>query len=120
MGYVKARIPMLNVEGVGAVSGPTLPSQIWHNYMNVALEKFPPVDFPEPTQPFVEHSVDLHYGHQGGYYTPPSPPSTPIITPTDTAPTDTAPTDTTSTDAGGAGQVLPPPVGGDTSTTVTP
>src|SRR6185503_8119458 len=40
MGYVRARIPMLNVEGVGAVSGPTLPSQIWHDYMDVALKKF--------------------------------------------------------------------------------
>ncbi len=116
MGYVKARIPMLNVEGVGAVSGPTLPSQIWHDYMNVALKKFPPVDFPTPTVPFVEHQVDLHYGHQGYYYTPPAaPPSTP------TTPTDTTPTDTTSTDAGGTGQPTLPPVGGDTgATTPTP
>ena len=62
--------------------------------------------------PFVEHQVDLHYGHQGYYYTPPAaPPSTP------TTPTDSTPTDTTSTDAGGTGQPTLPPVGGDTGAT---
>jgi penicillin-binding protein 1A len=111
MGYVKANIPMINVEGVGAVSGPTLPSQIWHAYMDVALKKFPPVDFPQPTDAFVSHQVDLHYGRQGYYYSaPPAAPSTPTI------PTDTAPTDTTSTDSSGAGQATQSPVGGDTTT----
>ena len=65
VGYPKGRITMENIEGQGVVSGPTLPAQIWHDYMTTALENVPPSDFPTPTVPFVEHQVDLHYGHQG-------------------------------------------------------
>jgi penicillin-binding protein 1A len=50
IGYNLPR-PMLGVEGVGAVSGPTLPSQIWHTYMDQAVAKLPPVEFPKPPTP---------------------------------------------------------------------
>src|SRR4051794_19141121 len=33
IGYPKAEIPLLNVEGVGEVFGGTLPAKIWHDYM---------------------------------------------------------------------------------------
>ena len=42
---------MENIEGQGVVSGPTLPAQIWHDYMTTALENVPPSDFPAPAAP---------------------------------------------------------------------
>jgi penicillin-binding protein 1A len=51
MGYPDGTRPMLNVEGVGAVSGPTLPSDIWHLFMDVALQDVPPRSFPVPRDP---------------------------------------------------------------------
>ena len=43
--------PMNGVEGVGAVSGPTLPSDIWHQYMDSAVSRLPAIDFPPPPPP---------------------------------------------------------------------
>ena len=42
---------MYGVEGVGAVSGPTLPADIWHLFMDAALAGTPPVSFPAPKRP---------------------------------------------------------------------
>jgi penicillin-binding protein 1A len=51
VGYRQGRITMQNIEGQGVVSGPTLPAQIWHDYMTVALANVPPTPFPAPLHP---------------------------------------------------------------------
>ena len=48
IGYPDETKPMIGVEGVGAVSGPTLPADIWHIYMDSALGGTPPVSFAAP------------------------------------------------------------------------
>lgn len=51
IGYPDETKPMYGVEGVGAVSGPTLPADIWHIYMDAALAGTPPVSFAAPRKP---------------------------------------------------------------------
>ena len=51
IGYPDETKPMYGVEGVGAVSGPTLPADIWHLFMDAALAGTPPVSFPAPKRP---------------------------------------------------------------------
>jgi len=51
IGYPDETKPMYGVEGVGAVSGPTLPADIWHIYMDAALAGTPPVSFAAPKKP---------------------------------------------------------------------
>ncbi|MHB8471038.1 MAG: transglycosylase domain-containing protein [Gaiellaceae bacterium] len=48
VGYPKAEIPLLNVEGVGQVAGGTLPAEIWHNFMSVAVASLPVQGFVTP------------------------------------------------------------------------
>jgi len=48
VGYPKGEIPLLNVEGVGAVAGGTLPAEIWRNYMASAVGNLPVKGFPTP------------------------------------------------------------------------
>jgi penicillin-binding protein 1A len=48
VGYPKAEIPLLGVEGVGEVAGGTLPAEIWHAYMEGAVANLPVKDFPTP------------------------------------------------------------------------
>jgi penicillin-binding protein 1A len=56
VGYPKGRITMQNIEGQAVVSGPTLPAQIWHDYMTVALTNVPPTPFPQPLHPAELHA----------------------------------------------------------------
>jgi penicillin-binding protein 1A len=51
IGYSDATRPMYGVEGVGAVSGPTLPSTIWRLFMESALAGTPARDFPAARNP---------------------------------------------------------------------
>ena len=51
IGYPDETKPMYGIEGVGAVSGPTLPADIWHIYMDSALAGTPPVSFAAPKKP---------------------------------------------------------------------
>jgi membrane peptidoglycan carboxypeptidase len=51
IGYPDETKPMYGIEGVGAVSGPTLPADIWHIFMDLALAGTPPVSFPAPKKP---------------------------------------------------------------------
>lgn len=51
IGYPDATKPLYNIEGVGAVSGPTLPADIWHLFMDEALKGTPPHDFRAPRDP---------------------------------------------------------------------
>jgi penicillin-binding protein 1A len=48
VGYPKGEIPLLDVEGVGAVAGGTLPAEIWHGFMSAATAKIPVLGFPTP------------------------------------------------------------------------
>jgi penicillin-binding protein 1A len=48
VGYPKGEIPLLDVEGVGAVAGGTLPAEIWHDFMGPAVANLPVKDFPTP------------------------------------------------------------------------
>src|SRR2546423_11612107 len=45
IGYPTGEIPMLSVHGI-AVSGPTFPAQIWHDFMTTAIGKRGDVPFP--------------------------------------------------------------------------
>src|SRR5947209_16767040 len=47
------------------VAGATFPSQIWHNFMQVAHGNFCQ-DFPPPTTPFVPEPFYGKYSKQGG------------------------------------------------------
>jgi len=51
IGYPDSTRPLYNVEGVRAVSGPTLPSDIWHLFMDEAVKGTPPKAFPAPRNP---------------------------------------------------------------------
>ncbi len=91
VGYPKGRITMQNIEGQGVVSGPTLPAQIWHDYMTVALANVPPTPFPAPLHPAELHAyTPVNSGGPGSVsprvYTPP---------PTSTTTTGTTTTGTT-------------------------
>jgi membrane peptidoglycan carboxypeptidase len=77
---------MENIEGQGVVSGPTLPAQIWHDYMTTALENVPPSDFPPPLHPAeLQPYTPVNSSGPGSstpYVAPPAPP--PSTTPTTT------------------------------------
>jgi penicillin-binding protein 1A len=49
MGFPQGEIPLENVEGVPSVYGGTIPAEIWHNYMTIAMADQKPLPFPEPT-----------------------------------------------------------------------
>jgi penicillin-binding protein 1A len=49
VGYPKAEIPLLNVEGVGQVVGGTLPAEIWHRFMAAAVWPLPVEGLPHPS-----------------------------------------------------------------------
>jgi penicillin-binding protein 1A len=48
VGYPKAEIPLLNIEGFYQVFGGSLPAKIWHDFMGPAVENLPVIDFPQP------------------------------------------------------------------------
>jgi penicillin-binding protein 1A len=49
IGYPHREQPLLNVEGVGAVFGGSLPAEIWHAFMAGAVGNLPVRDFPQPS-----------------------------------------------------------------------
>ena len=122
IGYPSGEIPMLNVHGI-AVSGPTFPATIWHEYMSTAVGNRPDVPFPPATTQPVWTSWRGQYQYSGASGTTtaatttgasrpaptttagtkpattvaPPPPTTVAVPPTDTTPTTPPPTDTTQT-----------------------
>jgi penicillin-binding protein 1A len=46
VGYPHKEVPLMNVEGYGAVFGGSLPATIWREFMTGALENVPVEDFP--------------------------------------------------------------------------
>jgi penicillin-binding protein 1A len=49
VGYPKAEIPLLNIEGFYQVFGGSLPAEIWHDFMGPAVANMPVENFPTPT-----------------------------------------------------------------------
>ncbi len=49
VGYVNDNRPLVNVQGVPAVYGGTIPAQIWHDFMVVATENMEVERFPNPS-----------------------------------------------------------------------
>jgi penicillin-binding protein 1A len=95
VGYPKDRTPLDNIEGVGVVTGGTIPAQIWHDYMTTALQNVPPSDFPAPLHPAdVQPYTPVRSGGPGG--------STPYIAPPPAPVTTTTNTTTGTTTTGGA------------------
>jgi len=74
IGYPKAEIPLINVEGVGAVAGGTLPAEIWHDFMSAATAGMPALGFPTP-----QITGTTTYGTS--YYVPTTPTQTSINIP---------------------------------------
>jgi penicillin-binding protein 1A len=69
IGYPTGEIPMLNVHG-SAVSGPTLPAQIWHTFMGTAIGNRADVPFPPATSQPVWTSWRGQYQYSGSYGLP--------------------------------------------------
>ena len=61
VGYPKAEIPLLNVEGWSAVFGGSLPAMIWNRFMSAAVAKLPSLDFVYPQ--FTGHTISSPYSY---------------------------------------------------------
>jgi penicillin-binding protein 1A len=96
VGYPKAEIPLVNVEGYGAVFGGTLPAIIWSKFMSAAVGNLPVLGFVYPQ--FTGHTVSSPYSY----------------IPTTSATT----TGATTTTAGTPTTPAPPPVPAKPATTV--
>ena len=81
IGYPHREQPLVNVEGVSAVFGGSLPAEIWHAFMAQAVGNLPVRDFPQPS-----FSPYDQYPSQPYAPSPPAPPTTPTTTPTPTPP----------------------------------
>ncbi|MDX6377391.1 MAG: penicillin-binding protein [Gaiellaceae bacterium] len=76
IGYpISERYPLRGVEGVGTVYGGTLPAAIWHGYMDGALAKVAPHEFPKPKNPptFISN-FRSEFTERAVYVAPPPPP----------------------------------------------
>jgi penicillin-binding protein 1A len=71
IGYPRGEIPMRNVHGI-EVSGPTFPATIWRAFMQTALGKTQPVDFPQPSVLPTWHSFTRGQYAVGTYSPPPT------------------------------------------------
>ncbi len=102
VGYPHGEQPLLNVEGVPAVFGGSLPAQIWHAFMADAVRNLPVRDFPQPSfSPYDQYP-------KSAYAPPPVAPPTTTTTPaTPTTPALTPPAPTPKTPA--VPQPAPPP-----------
>jgi penicillin-binding protein 1A len=85
IGYPKAEIPMVGVEGYSAMFGGDIPALIWHDFMLAATADMPISMFPTPS----------FSGNTVGAATPPPSP-TPSTTPTPSPSPTASPTPTTS------------------------
>jgi len=64
VGYPNSKVPMLDVHGI-QVNGGSLPSQIWHDYMSVAVGN-DCADFPQPQKSFSAQPFFGSYSATGG------------------------------------------------------
>jgi penicillin-binding protein 1A len=85
VGYPNAEKSLLNVEGVPAVFGGSLPAEIWHAFMAEALGNAPVRDFPQPSfSPYDQYP-------RSSYAPQPAAPATTTTTTTTTTPAPTPP-----------------------------
>ena len=110
VGYPNGERPLVNVEGMPAVFGGSLPAQIWHAFMAEAVARIPVRDFPQPNfstlrpVPRIElpaptsrtttihHHDDAAYGHAAtntNTHAPSARPNTRRTSPTKPAPSAT-------------------------------
>jgi penicillin-binding protein 1A len=95
IGYPHREQPLINIEGVPAVFGGSLPAQIWHNFMAAATQTMPKRDFPQgdPTAFTVYPQPAYSYPQTSTRTTTTTTTTpTPITTPTTTTPTTTTTT----------------------------
>jgi membrane peptidoglycan carboxypeptidase len=99
MGWPEAEIPLEDIEGVSSVYGGTIPAEIWHNFMTVAMSGQAPEPFPVPS--FDGYTL----GPPVAVYLPPpspsaspspSPSASPSASPSPSAPPSASPTGTPS------------------------
>ena len=64
VGYPNSKVPMMDVHGI-QVNGGSLPSQIWHDYMSVAVGN-DCADFPQPQDSFNAQPFFGSYSATGG------------------------------------------------------
>jgi penicillin-binding protein 1A len=50
MGYPEGQRPLYNIQGVARVAGGTIPAQVWHDFMAVAMANQPALDWPRPPE----------------------------------------------------------------------
>jgi penicillin-binding protein 1A len=79
VGYPKAEIPLVGVEGVGAVFGGSLPAEIWRRFMSVATARMQVLGFPTP-------AITGRTVYGGSYYYTPTPTATTAETQTISVP----------------------------------
>jgi len=90
IGYAEGNVPLRNIEGVGAVAGGTLPAQIWHEFMDVALRNVPPTAWSPPrTAPEF-----APFASRWASYGAPAPAAPVTPDPAETEPEETVPVET--------------------------
>ncbi len=98
VGYPKDPQPLLNIEGVSAVYGGTIPAAIWHDYMLIAMQTLYPegggAAYPTPT--FTGYKGPAVVVPSPTPPPPPSPSASPSDEPTDEPSPSDGPTDTPS------------------------
>jgi penicillin-binding protein 1A len=50
MGYPEGQKSLYNIQGVARVAGGTIPAQVWHDFMAVAMANQPALDWPKPPE----------------------------------------------------------------------
>lgn len=132
MGYKEGNIPMRGVQGVGRVTGGSLPAKMWHDFMVEAVRGVEPTAFtePAPIESLADRAkreqrggFDLGGGRDAGglpgdgpYFT--NPPAPKAVAPTTT--TTGVPASTTTTAPGAATTTTGKPKATSTTTTTRP
>lgn len=97
VGYPDDPRPLINIEGVPAVYGGTIPAAIWHDYMQVAMETlYPEGGAAYPTPEFTGYKGPAVIVASPTPPPPPSPSASPSDEPTDEPSPSDEPTDTPS------------------------
>ena len=97
MGWPKSETPLLNVMGVPAVYGGTIPAAIWHDFMLGALRGKPVVNFPAASSA----------GHTVGPSATPTPKPSPSLSPSPTGTPTGTPSPTGSPSPSGSPSLAP-------------
>lgn len=100
VGFPQGNLPMYNIAGFPSVYGGTIPASIWHDFMAVATQGMPVLDFAQPSFEGFDTKVEPLEGLEPSPSPSPSPeptkspkpkPSTPPPPPPEPTPTPTPP-----------------------------